>query len=289
MEKNYFIRNGKVIKRFSGNQPTNSLNHIYNKEYVDNIFFPQEEEKLTLLKKLYYFTARIGIKINNITDYFENSVSELFSKRFRRKYAKSWIATSVMVFPVFAMIYMSMPPKLRIPSINRYFAYTAKPLKMEESSSDVYVRDSRSQRINEIFKYYKCPMEGMGEVFVHEADKNNIPWWLVASISFQESTCGKFTPKVNGQETYNAWGWAVYGDNVHGFNNWAHGVETVSKYLSQRFFSKGITNTCDIMKVYTPPSNGSWCKGVNYFGDIIQNYKSPAFDTTDKMEIAKTN
>jgi hypothetical protein len=289
MEKNYFIRNGKVIKRFNHQSSLQEEFHPYNKEYVNNIFFPQAQEKVGVVKSTYYFAANVGNYINKINEGFENSVKEMFSKKFRRKYAKAWISASVTVFPLIATVYMMLPPKLRVPSINRYFAYTAKPLRMDETSSDVYIRDSRSQRINEIFKYYKCPLEGMGEVFVHEADKNNIPWWLVASIAFQESTCGKFTPKVQGQETYNAWGWAVYGDNVQGFDNWARGVETVSKYMSTRFFSKGITDTCDIMKVYTPPSNGSWCKGVDYFGDIIQNYKSPAFDTTDKIEIAKSN
>lgn len=114
----------------------------------------------------------------------------------------------------------------------------------------------------------------MGEVFVHEADKNNIPYWLVAAVSFQESGCGKKTPETDGVESYNAWGWGVWGDNKHGFDNWARGIETVSKYFGDRFYSQGYTDTCEIMKVYTPPSNGSWCRGVNYFGDEIMNFSS---------------
>jgi hypothetical protein len=31
---------------------------------------------------------------------------------------------------------------------------------------------------------------------------------------------------------------------------------------------------CIIMNTYTPPSNGSWCNGVKYFGDMIQNYET---------------
>jgi len=273
MDKKYFIRNGKVIKRFDDTFSPQSTG--YSPEYVSNIFFPEKQHKLSLGQKAYYLSADIGNMLNKLFSDLETAVRNLFSKNFKKRHAQRWIFASVSLFPLVAFVYLFTPPQLKVSNLKRYYAYTSKPMRIDEASSDVYIRDSRSQRINEVFKYYKCPLEGMGEVFVHEADKNNIPWWLVASVAFQESTCGKFTPKIDGQETYNAWGWAVYGDNKHGFENWARGVETVSAYMYQRFFSRGITDTCDIMKVYTPPSNGSWCKGVDYFGDIIQSYKSP--------------
>jgi hypothetical protein len=59
------------------------------------------------------------------------------------------------------------------------------------------------------------------------------------------------------------------------FDSWEHGVKVVSKYMADQFHSQGVTEPCEMMKTYTPPSNGSWCDGVNFFGDIISNYKSP--------------
>jgi hypothetical protein len=115
----------------------------------------------------------------------------------------------------------------------------------------------------------------MGDVFVNEADKNDIPWYLAAAVAFQESGCGKNTPKVDGAESYNAWGWEVYGNTVHTFENWVRGIETVSSYFSKNFFSKGISDPCEIMKTYTPSSGGSWCAGVNEFADQIKNYRTP--------------
>ena len=97
---------------------------------------------------------------------------------------------------------------------------------------------------------------------------------VLAAISFQESGCGKKIPYVEGEPTYNAWGYGVYGDNVHGFDNWVQGIETMSRYLSKRFYAQGVTDTSDIMKTYTPPSMGSWYKGVDYFSNLIQNYSS---------------
>ena len=76
-------------------------------------------------------------------------------------------------------------------------------------------------------------------------------------------------------ESYNGWGWGVWGDNVKFFDDWEHGIATVSEYLAERFYSKGITDPCDIMKVYTPPSNGSWCQGIDYFKEVITQYESP--------------
>ena len=89
----------------------------------------------------------------------------------------------------------------------------------------------------------------------------------------------KNTPKVDGADTYNAWGYGIFPGSSRGFDNWARGVETVSKYLGDNFFAKGVSDTCVIMKTYTPPSTGSWCSGVNYFGNLIQNFSSPDLST----------
>jgi hypothetical protein len=67
----------------------------------------------------------------------------------------------------------------------------------------------------------------------------------------------------------------VWGDNIKFFDGWENGIETVSKYLADTFYARGITDPCDIMKTYTPPSEGSWCNGVNYFKEVITKYESP--------------
>ena len=189
-----------------------------------------------------------------------------------------WVITSFAIFMFTAALIVVFPAKVRPDVYDKYSIYSSKPLQLDFSEYEIYTRDSRAQRINKIYKAYNCPLEGLGEILVYEADRNDIPWWIVAAISFQESSCGKNTPHADGQESYNAWGWAVYGDQVKTFNNWVRGVETVSEYLSDRFYSKGVTDTCEIMKTYTPPSKGSWCNGVNHFADEIINYKTPTSD-----------
>lgn len=164
----------------------------------------------------------------------------------------------------------------KVPVTNfKYSIFSAKPLVLGATSSRLESGDARAAAIDQYFDSYNCPMEDLGEVFVKEADKNNIPYWLVAAVSFQESNCGKKTPEPGGVESYNAWGWGVYGDNVKMFDDWEHGISVVSKYFNEKFYSKGITEPCDIMKIYTPPSKGSWCAGIEYFRDGITQYRSP--------------
>jgi hypothetical protein len=133
--------------------------------------------------------------------------------------------------------------------------------------------DSRAATIDKVFAKYNCPLEGYGETFVKYADEYDIPFWLVASIAFQETSCGKNQPiTAEGKLSNNFWGYGVWGKYVKAFDTVEDGIKAVSKYMSVNFYSQGVTNLCEIMKTYTPPSNGSWCRGVKYFGDEMLNY-----------------
>jgi len=167
-------------------------------------------------------------------------------------------------------ITLNSPVQKMYPS--KYNVFSAEPLTLEATTTYLYGMDSRAKKVDGVFKAYGCPMYGTGEYILEQADKNGIPYWIVASIAFQESLCGKHTPEKSGVESYNSWGWAVYGGNAKFFKSYEHGIKVVSEYLSNRFFKRGITDTCDIMRVYTPPSNGAWCRGVNFFAEKIQNY-----------------
>lgn len=179
-----------------------------------------------------------------------------------------------VLFTVFVVDVQTKSQEPYRPKIEKFNIYTAEPLVLGSSSVNLHGMDSRAKKIEGVFRAYNCPMAGTGQYLVEQADKNGIPYWLVAAVAFQESICGKLTPEKGGVESYNSWGWGVYGDNVKFFKNYEHGIKVVSEYFGNRFYKKGITDTCEIMKVYTPPSKGSWCRGVNYFGEKIQNFGS---------------
>ncbi len=185
-----------------------------------------------------------------------------------------WVGTNIVLLVVVVSILFASRSGNLFNQV-KYSVFATKPYVLGASSSRIESDDAKVERVNAVLRNFKCPLAGQGKTFVEEANKNKIPYWLVASISFQESGCGKNTPyKTDVDETYNAWGWGVWGTNIKHFDSWEQGIATVSKYMGDKFYSKGITDTCEIMRIYTPPSNGSWCNGVNYFGDLIQNYSS---------------
>ena len=256
----FFLKNGKELKNSA----------VHQNEYITGLF-DLNGGGSNLIK----INSRQNININNSvkTGLIK---TKIIANNIIHNYKPShiWAASSLFMYIVASLAFLLLPWKIKPLQQDKYSIYASTPLTLKDMSYSIYTRDSRAQKINAVFKEYKCPLEGLGEVFVYEADKYNIPWWLVAAVSFQESTCGKRTPEPSGLESYNAWGWAVYGDNVQTFDNWVRGIETVSEYMSEKFYQKGITEPCDIMKTYTPPSQGSWCEGVMYFGNQIQNYTS---------------
>jgi hypothetical protein len=274
---NFFKKNGKYLKGL-----------IRKRESVTSLFEPVSYETTTSLipdpSPREIFFSNLTAKAVEIYRLAQNQTKKTFVAAKSYDLTTAWILGSVSLFLVFAMALLVFPTKLKPETDDKYSIYLSKPLTLDSNVMGIYTRDSRAQRINEVMREYNCPMEGLGEVFVSEADKNNIPWWLVASVAFQESSCGKHMPTLDGANSFNSWGWGVYGENVHVFDNWVRGIETVSSYMNEMFYSKGITDPCDIMKTYTPPSQGSWCEGVKYFGNEFQNYKTPEPEIEDSIE-----
>ena len=56
------------------------------------------------------------------------------------------------------------------------------------------------------------------------------------------------------------------GDNYKFFTDYNDAIETVAYTLAIHYREKrGLVTPEEIMKVYTPSSNGSWAEGVNFF------------------------
>ena len=76
----------------------------------------------------------------------------------------------------------------------------------------------------------------------------------------QESTLCKNIPK----NSYNCWGWGIYGNKITRFESYEQAIETVSKGLKENYIDQGLVTTYQIMQRYTPSSNGSWANAVNW-------------------------
>jgi hypothetical protein len=127
--------------------------------------------------------------------------------------------------------------------------------------------DLRVKILTKYLKQYDSPLVPSASSFVAAADKYNLDWRLVAAISGVESTFGKAIP----YESYNAWGWGVYGDNVINFKSWDDGINTVSQGLRERYMNQwGGKNIYEIGAVYA--SSPAWAGHVQLYLNKIQEF-----------------
>ncbi len=139
--------------------------------------------------------------------------------------------------------------------------YAAVPEAPLEGDAEIISSDARSEIINNFLAHYKSPMGTIGEIVVKTADAHGLPFWLVPAIAQCESNLGKRVPPGSN----NAWGWGIYGEKVTKFDSWEKGVEKVSEGLGKNYLGAGLNTPEEIMKRYTPSSNGSWAACVNQF------------------------
>lgn len=131
-----------------------------------------------------------------------------------------------------------------------------------------FATDNRVKILKTYLERYNSPLSEMAPVFVAEADKNNIDWRLVASIAGLESTFGKHIP----YQSYNAWGWGIYGDNTHSFESWEDGIATISKGLRTNYMDKwgAGDDIYKIGKIYA--ASPTWAQRVEFFMNQIDSH-----------------
>ena len=129
--------------------------------------------------------------------------------------------------------------------------------------------DSRVKILKEFLGQYDSPLVPYALDFVEIADKYNLDWKLVPAISGIESTFGREIPF----ESFNGWGWGIYGNNVIRFSSWKEGIETVSQGLRTNYIDKwGAEDIYEIGRFYA--ASPTWAQRVSYFMRKIDEFKS---------------
>lgn len=142
-------------------------------------------------------------------------------------------------------------------------AQSASLLKAQEKLE----RDNRALILEEYLKKWDSPLATNAGKFVEEADKNNLDWKFVAAISGLESTFGHELP----YSSYNAWGWGIYGTNVHYFKSYDEGIETISKGLREDYINKwGAKDIYQIGRIYA--ASPTWAQRVIGFMNSIDSF-----------------
>lgn len=145
---------------------------------------------------------------------------------------------------------------------------STEPYLVGSIESDVKLIDGRAAKLRRYLRSINSPLFDYSDLLVEEADKFGYDYRLLVAISLQESTGCRFIP----ENSYNCWGWGIYGDTITKFASYDEAIRTVSAGIKKNYLDKGLITTEQIMKKYTPGSNGSWAWAVRYFFHRIENY-----------------
>ena len=129
-------------------------------------------------------------------------------------------------------------------------------------------QDNRAAVLKQYLLKRKSPLADSAATFVNQADKNNLDWRFVAAISGLESGFGKAIPP----NSYNGWGWGVYGDNVRNFESWDDAIVTISTGLREQYMNKWkATDIYSIGKIYA--ASPTWAVRVQAFMNDIERFE----------------
>ena len=139
---------------------------------------------------------------------------------------------------------------------------------LEINAAILFQKDGKKaslpQIIEDFLKSYKSPLSPYSKNFIEVADKYNLNWRLLPAIAMQESGGGK---KVIA-DSYNPFGYGIYGKLVTRFQSWEAAIERVGRGLREDYLNQGLKTPYQIMTKYTPPSlakGNAWAKGVSSF------------------------
>lgn len=128
------------------------------------------------------------------------------------------------------------------------------------------IADGRSLLITHYLRRYKSPLLSHANEVVQVSDKYGLDWRLLVAIAQQESNLCKKIPA----NSYNCWGFGIYGGKVTRFDSFSDAIEVVARGLKRNYVDRGLDTPEKIMAKYTPPSQGSWATGVNQFLEDIE-------------------
>lgn len=149
---------------------------------------------------------------------------------------------------------------------NNTVAFAALPSAENVLGDSIIFKDARIEIVRQFFAKYKSPLAPFASNVVEDADKYGLDFRLLPAIAMQESNlCQKII-----EDSYNCWGFGIYGKKVTRFESYPEAIDTVTRTLVNNYVAGGLNTPEEIMKKYTPSNNGSWAYSVNYFMSLLQ-------------------
>jgi len=109
--------------------------------------------------------------------------------------------------------------------------------------------DSRTELLRQFFVRYHSPLEPYAAEFVKKAQEYQLDFRLLPAIAMQETNlCLKSQP-----DSYNCWGFGVYGGKYMYFDSYPQAIDTITKALALRYRNThGLVTPDEIQQMYTP-------------------------------------
>lgn len=166
--------------------------------------------------------------------------------------------------------------------LTKTYAYNLKQIEIEKLLSDITndknnyklentsqkdisavagIADGRAANLKTFFRKYNSPLFDYADTIVKVSDENKFDYRLLPAIAMQESNLCRVIPS----DSFNCWGWGIYGSTVTRFDSYDEAIEAVGRGIKEHYIDQGLTTATQIMEKYTPSSNGSWAHGVNTF------------------------
>ncbi len=154
------------------------------------------------------------------------------------------------------------------------YIFSALPSFDEQIKTSIKIADARPEIIRQYLSKFESPLEPHANLIVNLSDQYNFDYrWLVA-IAQQESNLCRHIP----DDSFNCWGWGIYPDpsnpevmKITRFDNYEDALRRIAPQFT-KIFLKGThyKDPNEVMKTYTPPSDGSWADGVSLFFEHLE-------------------
>lgn len=162
--------------------------------------------------------------------------------------------------------YHKSPSESTKHATNKHIAYAALPSNQNVLGESITSQDAEVELIRQFLARYKSPLEPYADYIVQKSEEHGLDSRLLPAIAMQESTLCKRIPK----NSYNCWGFGIYGGKVTRFNDYGHAIDVISKTLGTKYKNKGLITPDQIMTMYTPSNVGTWSANVEFFMEQMQ-------------------
>jgi len=103
------------------------------------------------------------------------------------------------------------------------------------------------------------PYDHYAQALIDASDRYGLDYRLLPAIMMQESNlCKTSDPKI-----HNCLGFGIHKGGTLGFDTYEDSFDRAARELKANYIDQGLTTPEQIMKKYTPSSNGSWADSVN--------------------------